>query len=110
MKVDWPAGALPNEVEPLLQPGDYTRHPKGSFWMLRAPSGQIGTITMATHSVEEFPDGTITVRPSLDYKSCPQGQTCVECAERDAAYAMMYFGNTIRGWHGWLTRGEWVQG
>ena len=50
MRVEWPDNALPSEVEPLLHNGDYSRHPKGSFWMLRAPNGQIGTITPATHS------------------------------------------------------------
>ena len=105
MRVDWPSTALPKEMEPLLQPGDYTRHPKDSFWMLRAPNGQIGTITPVTHSVEEHDDGTITVSPSLDYKRCPQGDLCELCKGRDEAFAMMYFDS---GWHGWLRRGKWV--
>ena len=96
-RIDWPPDALPCEVEPLLKPGDYTRHPKGSFWMLRAPNGQLGTITPPMHSVEEHEDGTITVRPSLDYTGLPQEQ------------AMMWFYGIRRGnWHGWLTRGKWV--
>ena len=107
-RIEWPDGVLPVDFEWRLHPKDYAKHPKGSFWLLRAPNGQIGSITPQTHSVDEHADGTITVSPSLDYQRCPQGQTCPLCEGRDASFAMMWFPG-LQAWHGWLRRGEWIE-
>lgn len=67
----WPAGAY----------GRITHEHFGTQWYVRDPRGNWGRIT--THTVEEHPDGTITVSPSL----------------------VMPYG----GFHGWLRAGVWSE-
>jgi len=99
MRVVWPPDALPVEVEELLAPGDYAKQPKGGFWMVRAPSGELGILTPELHTVIEHEDGTITVEPSLDYKR--------HWFTGDA-FSMLRFERYGDGYHGWLRGGNWV--
>jgi hypothetical protein len=90
---------------PPLQPGDYGKpnlsaeesgaHVGGdpdaaerwrdrmNRWQVCSPTGDQGAIE--THTVTEHEDGTVTMRPSLDWSQRRPG-----------------------GWHGWLTAGEWT--
>lgn len=66
-------------------PGDYGRHPVNGHWMANAPGGGLGDLT--NHEVEEHPDGTITVKPSILITSGPSDDRTK--------------------WHGYLERGVW---
>ena len=56
--------------------------PVQCWWQITAPDGKVGSLNPAVHTVTEHEDGTITVRPSLDFSKRPGG-----------------------GWHGWLEHG-----
>lgn len=75
----------------LLQPGEYTHHKwvtddgkELSAWYCCTPNGLMGNL--GAHNVQENPDGTITVAPSILV-----GQGMKET------------------WHGYLTNGEWKE-
>lgn len=55
---------------------------RSGWWQVRAPDGSGGSLNPEVHTIDEHEDGTITVRPSLDYSQRKPG-----------------------AWHGWLTRG-----
>ncbi len=64
----------------LMEEGEYGKGPRGD-WYCRPPGSQIGCLR--SHKIEEHPDGTITVSPSI-LINWGQGQ-----------------------WHGYLVKGEW---
>lgn len=66
------------------QPGDYGKlESDGEVdWMIMNPAGQLGSL--GNHQIEEHPDGTITVTPSI----------------LDLAPG---------GWHGYLTKGCFIE-
>lgn len=92
-----------------MQPGDYGVGPDGGWWLC-APDGSLGKLDLSMHTVTERVDGKITVGPSLVFIS-PEGEFdpehCDKCRERAHAYAMLDFHD--RGWHGWLTDGNWSE-
>ncbi len=68
-----------------LSPGDYAYSPVLEAWLVCAPNGAEGRIdSVSVHTVTEYPDGTITLSPSLVYTAEKHG----------------------RAWHGFLERGE----
>jgi hypothetical protein len=78
---------------PPLEPGDYgratakqfaERHPSMLWWQVCAPDATQGSLNPAIHIVDEHPDGTITVSPSIDFSQ-----------------------RRIGGYHGYLVKGEW---
>lgn len=88
-----------------MQPGDYGKSLHNQWW-LRAPDGSWGTLNLDRwHTVEEHEDGTITVRPSVDYTREILGGF----ATPDNHHLDFIVGESRRriGWHGWLERGIW---
>lgn len=81
-----------------MEPGDYGRGPDGDWWLC-APTGQRGRLS-EWHSAEEHEDGTITVAPSLAYKTTPGS-----LGQPDPTLTF----DVISGWHGWLRRGMWSE-
>ena len=71
-----------------LAEGDYGFDERLKHWVIRPPGCHAGGIPH--HQVEEHPDGTITVTPSI------------VLMESDLS------GETTK-WHGYLTKGEWIQ-
>lgn len=69
-----------------LAEGDYGYSPKAGYWHVRPPGCHAGGIKY--HEVEEHPDGTISVSPSILLRDADEN------------------GNEIL-WHGFLKHGEW---
>lgn len=69
---DWDGSSLLNE-------GEYAKHPDG-YWFAECPGGYLANLKQ--HAIEEHPDGTISVKPSI----------LVSNYRRDL-------------WHGYLTNG-----
>lgn len=81
---------LPDSLDrscPDLQPGDYAKI-EGIGWYCSTPNGHVGNLT--THTIEEHPDGTITVTPSILVSRRRSGETADE-----------------ELWHGFLNKGQW---
>lgn len=74
----------PWQGSPLLEPGEYARHPDGT-WYACTPSGLLANL--ARHDVVEHEDRTITVTPSILVRS----------------------GDDESDWHGYLQRGAWSE-
>lgn len=66
-----------------MQPGDYGRSRDGKRWYCRPPWKHAGG-DLTKHEVEEHPDRTISVRPSIDINIPGVGR-----------------------WHGYLENGTW---
>lgn len=83
-------GMQPHDIELLLQPGEYTKCE--SFpelgWYLCAPNGDIGIIRPPAFEITEHSDGTITVGP---------------------ASIQIYKSDGVKGWHGYLHKGTWIE-
>ena len=83
-----------------IEPGDYWYDPKRNGWYAACPTpkdsdGLIACLAfLFRHNVEENPDGTITVTPSILVSA--EGSTAPK-AWKDEHY-----------YHGWLTAGEWI--
>lgn len=86
-RVHFDTAAYPHEVEDKLQPGDYWRFVGHDLWLLRAPTGELGSIDAKTWRITEHEDGTITASPSIWFHN-PDGS---------------------KGWHGYLEAGVWRQ-
>lgn len=65
-----------------LTPGEYWKRQDG-VWFARTPDGRLANLS--EHNVEELPDGTITVYPSI----------------------LVVGGGFDGSWHGWLEAGIW---
>lgn len=86
----------------VIEPGAYgrvLRRPGGWTWMACTPSGHIGDLS--EHDVEEHPDGTITVSPSIEIDG---GKHVF--VEGDDAEQFERVGLTGH-WHGYLRAGVW---
>ena len=81
-----------------LRPGEYGLD-EHKHWWLRAPSGALGSIDPALHTVTEHEDGSITVVPSLSFeRTWVRPETCPP----------LNFGySPSTWWHGWLQHGVW---
>jgi hypothetical protein len=82
MRRDNPDSHMPN-------PGDYGRDAFGN-WYGMTPDGVL--FTFPAHEVNEHPDGTITVIPSIVLTTSPDVRT----------------GVARELWHGHLTKGVWI--
>jgi hypothetical protein len=63
-------GKYPYEIEAELQPGDYAKccdQFKPQLWVVRAPNGDLGTLSSSVHQIVEHDAGTITVSPSIQF-------------------------------------------
>jgi hypothetical protein len=63
-------GKYPYEIERELQPGEYAKCREEfnpALWSIRAPNGDLGSISVRVHNVVEEPDGEITVSPSIQF-------------------------------------------
>lgn len=108
-RVAWPDDAYPVEVVNTLKAGEYAGPWRGR-WFACAPSGEIGTIDPAMHTVEEHEDGTISVQPSLDYHLTGGMVRRTDKPNDNAVsgnFDALNFGTGRHNWHGWLKRGIW---
>ena len=88
-----------------MQPGDYGKS-LHNLWWLRTPTGEWGTLNLDRwHEVVEHEDGTITVKPSLDYTREILGGSVTP----DNHHLDFQVGGRTR-WHGFLERGVWRDG
>lgn len=71
-----------------LKAGEYCKQPYDGKWYAMAPGDHNLLIGLAGHKVEEHQDGTITVTPSI----------IVTKHDNDCKLQ----------WHGYLTKGEWI--
>lgn len=76
------ANLIPADIEAKLQPGDYWEWPRYDLWLVCAPNGDLASLRPAIHTIIEHEDGSISVHPSIQFKSG-------------------------RRWHGYLERGVW---
>lgn len=76
---------------PKRERGDYFFEPKAGRWYGRVPdlrTSDVDLSDLSGHKVEEHPDGTITVSPSIGHHSW------------DPQWNPVY-------WHGYLEKGVW---
>ena len=71
---------------PCNGPGDYGKDSNGVWWCC-PPTGRCPIGNLKDHTITEHEDGTITVTPSILFSNTHAG----------------------RGYHGYLTRGEWSE-
>lgn len=95
-----------DQLPPDLQPGDYwkvlnvgTGEPAhsdapsnltGTVWEIVAPDTGFGVATLASHTVREEDDGTISVRPG-----------------DGSSNSILVTGAFDKQWHGYIEHGEW---
>lgn len=104
-RVPWPAGAYPADVTAALSPGDYAGPWRG-LWLVCAPSGEVGSLRPENHHVWEHEDGTISVQPSLDFRTAdPSIRPSWKPADYDETHAFDLL--SMRTYHGFLKRGVW---
>lgn len=85
---------LPGEEDRYpMAPGSYGKTPRGT-WECCTPNGRLGNL--ASHTVVEHDDGTVTVTPSILVHPTPTVDEQGRPIE-------------LPGWHGFLTRGEWSE-
>jgi hypothetical protein len=67
-----------------VQSDEFPRDVLYDTWLIKAPNGDVGSITSPRHSVELHADGTISITHCIAFR-------------------------TGALWHGYLTRGRWRQ-
>lgn len=80
-------GKYPYEIEGGLLPGEYAKCREEfnpALWVVRAPNGDIGSLSVRVHQITEHDNGTITVSPSIQFLTGDR-------------------------WHGYLKAGVWQQ-